>query len=174
MKSPSLLLAASRQAFAFAGVTIRFAKQPAILGTVTARCALGLLLVFLAGIRPASADTLQTFTVSTTWLLAGGGFGGTHYPNPYPIDSKSTIVIDTTTGQVVSSRVTAGNLLGLKSQQSGTGYTLITFFGGTTDIAGDSITMTLNLYLPVASLVGYSGGPICDATNPCNAGTAAC
>lgn len=126
---------------------------------------LGLCLSF-AALPAAAQDTLQTFFVATNWTQVNN-MGGA--PDPYPIDSTSTVVIDTTTGQVASSHVTARGIgpLSLQSQQGGTGFTRLTFSGGGTDFAGSIISATFNVYLPAGSLVGYSGGPMCSFNSPC-------
>lgn len=137
---------------------------------VAAVLAFGLLLSLCA--FPAwGQDTLQTFMVATSWVQIG--MCNPCPSNPEPVDSSSTIVIDTTTGQLSSSHVTAaGTPLAFQSQQSGTGYTLLNFSGTGSDFTGDSIPIKLAIYLPVASLAGYTGGPMCSLSSPCSGGFA--
>ena len=125
----------------------------------------------LSAPQPA-AGAPATFTLSTTW--SNNNSSG----DPDPVDTTSTIVIDTATGQVVSSNVTASGLAGsrfalpFQSQQSVTGgFTLLTFNGAKTLSNGETVTITLQVYLPVASLVGYSGGVLGDSASLCPAGT---
>lgn len=138
---------------------------------------IGLLQTF--GAQRASADTFTTFTVGTSgWVQFG--MCSPCSSNPFPIDATSTITIDTSTGKLVASHVTASGTppfggtvpFSFQSQQSGPGYTLLTFTGSAAfSIQGNgNFTIQLNIYVPVASLAGYSGGALCSITNSCTVG----
>jgi hypothetical protein len=118
-------------------------------------------LLLLATALPASADTVQTFDLSQV-----SGLG---------VSSASTITIDTTTGKVVSADVflNGGTLLPFTGLSSTGGVTELAF---STTIVLDAFTtntITLDLFAPVSSLVGYSGGALCSFNSPCAGGSVA-
>ena len=154
------------------------AERGPAMRTVTSRirknlagiAALALLLIFAA--RPASAsDTFETFGISAFNWTPGS-------LAPVPLNPSGAysnyIIVDTTTGQVVVTQVTAGGSAGYPSfplsfvsQQSGAGYTVLNFSGSFVDSGNVSHTFAFAMYLPVNSLVGYTGGSMCDGTISC-------
>jgi hypothetical protein len=122
---------------------------------------LSLLLIF--AVSPAAADNIQTFAVS----VSNWGTFSIDSGEPVPVDQGSSITIDTTTGQVVSSQITVGGgiLLPFRSQApAGTGTDLAfgpangTYFGA---------PLSINLVIGLPSLVGYTGGPMCNGFGSC-------
>lgn len=110
-------------------------------------------------IAPAKADTITTFDLSA------------NVPIIFCVPSCTVggeIVINTTTGQVVSADITfADAVVGNRS------FTDSIFFNAfiITDISvADPAHTTdrMHLHLPVSNLIGYTGGPICSTTALCN------
>ena len=107
---------------------------------------LGLLALTLS----ARADTVQGFSFDA--LLSDG------------YTASGVVVIDTTTGEFLDSNFSFSN--GIYDnvftfpygQQSGETETLVQF---------PALQADLFLLLPLSSLVGYTGGPICSDNSPC-------
>lgn len=122
------------------------------------------LLCALALPLAAHADTITTFELS-----------GYHTVIPYPGSKgivSGTVTVDVTSGIVQSINFLVCGQCGLLSLGGSTNLSP----GGNTEVfeAFDySLThnvgyTTVDIVLPVNTLVGYTGGPICTTSNPCN------
>ena len=119
----------------------------------------------------ARADEIKTFYLTA---ISEQSFD---YLPPGAFNGSGQIVIDTTTGVVDSIDLSFGNspdsLGGQSSTDSGPGfpppynfvYMEEQWFGLYSDGYQD-----LSIVLPVHTLIGYDGGPICSIDDPCDAG----
>jgi hypothetical protein len=116
----------------------------------------------------AHADTIEYYDLT-------GGFGGAQSST---LGSPTgSFVIDTTTGVVDS--VSLG-FTGYSSDAANliAGPTSVSYGGPEIEISeswysnspGENLFADLDILLPVSSLVGYTGGSICSATDPCDFG----
>ena len=110
----------------------------------------------------ARADTISVFAVTGNHVFPGSS-GGTSGPAV-----SGTISIDVTSGQVISMNLTpppdsvaVGTLV-----DSGSDYTELNESFNFIDQNGGFNT-TINLALPTASLIGYTGGFICSTAHSC-------
>ena len=109
----------------------------------------------------AHADTLQTFQVQNSFT----------YPSSQNLAGAmtGTILIDTTSGQYVSGDLTyvdSATTIQFNGPASGT----FSFANNTQTFTNFSNgTYVLNFDLEAASLVGYTGGPVCGNVGPCGA-----
>ncbi len=107
----------------------------------------------------ARADTVTTFTLTNTAA-----------PEEHEIgDLGGTVMIDTTTGVIESIDLTYSDLpsSGITSYaEVGTGP--LVNFGEAWGGISYSYEVAVTIYLPVDTLVGYVGGPICSEYSPCS------
>lgn len=118
------------------------------------------LLLSFAAFPARADDTLETFSISvSSWSFVDN--------IALAIDPSSTVTIDTTTGEVVSSNLIIGSNLVpfISQQQAGTG-TLLNFGTGNGTVNGAQANISFLISLP-GSLVGYNGGAMCTGLGDC-------
>ena len=118
--------------------------------------------LLLAG-TSAYADSISTFNLSGDFSAGRGATGA----------ASGTITIDTTTGLVESIDMSFLGApsdifsIGTTSDVIGWGNSGLTEFTEAWDSLANSNFYSLDVLLPVNSLVDYAGGSICSAANPC-------
>jgi len=124
-------------------------------------CFLCFLCILSLAAPAAYADSIETFILS-------GDLPGSDGTNLGPL--SGSVTIDTTTGVIDSFNLSdAGFSTAVVSGGTWSDYSPVPEFGETwlVDDANEEFFASEDITLPVASLIGYSGGAICSTANPC-------